>query len=104
MLGLDKATMKVVPGGAAAEAKVALGYINDLLTDCGSGIDRIVKATVLLQDINDFAAVNEVYKTVMGPSFPCRTCYQAAQLPAGANVEIEVIAYTGDVKTEHVTV
>jgi enamine deaminase RidA (YjgF/YER057c/UK114 family) len=40
----------------------------------------------------------------MGPNFPCRTCYQAAKLPAGATVEIEVIAYTGDVKTELVTV
>jgi 2-iminobutanoate/2-iminopropanoate deaminase len=62
MIALDKNTMKIVPGGAAAEAKVAMGYIRDLLEGCGSGIDRIVKATVLLADMNDFAAVNEEYK------------------------------------------
>lgn len=61
-LGMDKDTGKLVPGGVAAEAKKALENMAIVLEAANSGFDRVVKCTVFLNDMNDFAAVNEEYK------------------------------------------
>lgn len=59
---MDKDTMKIVPGGAANEARQALKSIGHILDAAGSSYAKVIKSTVMLNDINDFAAVNEVYK------------------------------------------
>uniref|UniRef100_A0A182QFA6 Uncharacterized protein n=1 Tax=Anopheles farauti TaxID=69004 RepID=A0A182QFA6_9DIPT len=97
LLGLDVDTLKLVPGGAGPQAAKALEHLTNLLAEAGSGIDKVVKATVLLGDMNDYAVVNDEYKKVFSSSFPARTCFGGVKLPLGAAVEIEVIALTGAV-------
>lgn len=64
-LGLDKNTMKLVPGGAVAEAEMALKNLEAVLVAADSGIDKVIKNTIFLKDLNDFGAINEVYKKGM---------------------------------------
>ncbi|CAO1310158.1 unnamed protein product [Diamesa hyperborea] len=104
VLGMDKDTLKLVSGGVVPEAKLALENMQHILAAAGSKVDNVIKCTVLLNDINDFGAVNEEYKKVFTTNFPARTCFQAGKLPLGASVEIEVIAIVGDVKVEMVNV
>lgn len=120
VVGLDKDTGKLVPGGVVPETVKALQNIKDLLSVTGSHIDNVIKCTVLLRDINDFSDVNREYTkgslnsvslaqfvscsiSVFTSNYPARTCYQAGALPIGAAVEIEVIAIVGDVRVEIVT-
>ncbi|EDW64305.1 rutC family protein UK114 [Drosophila virilis] len=98
-LGLDKSTMQLVPGGATAQAEMALQNLEAVLKAADSGIDKVIKNTVFLKDLNDFGAVNEVYKRVFNKDFPARSCFQVAKLPMDALVEIECIALTGPVHT-----
>ncbi|XP_005187129.1 rutC family protein UK114 [Musca domestica] len=98
-LGLDKKTMQLVPGGAVAQAEMALKNLEAVLVAADSGIDKVIKNTIFLKDLNDFGAINEVYKKVFNKDFPARSCFQVARLPMDALVEIECIAMTGDVKT-----
>lgn len=95
---MDKDTLKLVTGGAAAEAKLALQNLEAILVAAGSSIQNVVKITMFLNDIGDFASVNEEYKKVFSKDFPARSCFQVGKLPLGATVEIEAIAMTGDVK------
>ena len=88
---LDPAT-KTMPEGIKAQATQALENVKAVLEAAGTGMDRVVKAMVLLTDINDFAAVNEVYATYFSQPFPARSCFAVVALPLGAKVEIEVIA------------
>ena len=62
VLGMDKDTLKIVSGGVVPEAKLALENMQHILTAAGSKVDNVIKCTVLLNDINDFGAVNEEYK------------------------------------------
>lgn len=62
VLGLDKDTMKLVDGGAAAEARLALKHLGCILEAAGTSYDNVVKTNIFLNDINDFASVNDVYK------------------------------------------
>ncbi|XP_034098261.1 rutC family protein UK114 [Drosophila nasuta] len=98
-LGLDKATMQLVPGGATEQTEMALKNLQAVLKAADSDIDKVVKNTVFVKDLNDFAAVNEVYKRVFSKDFPARSCVQVAKLPMDALVEIECIALTGTVYT-----
>ncbi|CRK95665.1 CLUMA_CG009123, isoform A [Clunio marinus] len=104
VLGIDKDSGKLVSGGAASEATKALENMGNILEAAGSKFENVIKCTVLLNDIADFAAVNQEYTKVFTSNFPARTCFQVGKLPLGASVEIEVIAITGDVKTEIVSV
>lgn len=61
-LGLDKSTMKLVPGGAVEQTEMALQNLEAVLKAADSGVDKVIKNTVFLKDLNDFGAVNEVYK------------------------------------------
>ncbi|RZB39747.1 ribonuclease UK114, partial [Asbolus verrucosus] len=97
VLGLNKDTMKLVEGGAAVEARQALKSLGYILEAAGSSFDKVVKSTIFLNNIDDFAAVNEVYKDFFTKNHPARSTYQVGKLPLGANVEIEVIAAVGEV-------
>lgn len=99
VLGLNKDTMKLVEGGAPAEAKQALTNLGHILEASGTNYANVVKTCIFLNDINDFTAVNEVYQSVFTKDFPARSTFQVGKLPLGAKVEIEAIAATGDVKT-----
>ena len=85
-------TTERVMGDAAAEAEQVMENIGSILGDLGLGLGDIVKTTIFLADIGDFAAVNEVYARFVGDEPPARSTFQVAGLPAGFQVEIEVIA------------
>ncbi|HJG30086.1 RidA family protein [Collinsella tanakaei] len=89
-LGINPATGKM-PEGAVEQAKQSLANIEALLTAAGATFDNVVKTTVYLADIADFAAVNEVYATKFTEPYPARSAFQVAALPAGGLVEIEVV-------------
>lgn len=85
----------IVQGGVVPEAEQALKNMQAILEEAGTTMDNVVKATVLLDDINNFGAVNEVYAKFFRKSFPARAAYQVAALPKGAKVEIEAVAIVG---------
>lgn len=76
----------------SAAARQSLNNIKAILEEAGSSLDKVIKCTVFLADINDFAAVNEVYKEFFNDHKPARSAIQVAALPLGAAVEIEAIA------------
>ncbi len=91
-LGLDPGTGKLVEGGVEAQARQALTNLRAVLEAGGSGLERVVKVTVFLQDINDFKAVNGVYAQFFTQDPPARSAVQVAALPLGGLVEIEAVA------------
>jgi 2-iminobutanoate/2-iminopropanoate deaminase len=82
----------VVTGDISKAAELTLGNIKRGLTALGSSMDKIVKTTVYLRDMADFAAMNEVFKIFFPVDPPARTCIAVKDIPAGAPLEIEVIA------------
>ena len=90
---LDPATGALVEGDIQAQAEQVLKNVGAILAEAGLGYDDVVKTTVLLADIADFAAVNEVYaRYFTGETLPARAAFGVAALPLGAGVEIEAIA------------
>jgi len=79
-------------GDVRSETKRTLENVRTILQAAGSSLDHVVKCNVYLRDINDFAAMNEVYATYFTAPFPARTTIQAGALPGGIAVEIECIA------------
>lgn len=77
---------------AAAQAKQVLNNLRAVLIAAGSGLDKVVKTTVFLTDLNDFQDVNTVYAEAFGAHKPARSTVQVARLPKAAKVEIEAIA------------
>merc|ERR1711978_21989 len=77
-IGFDPSTMEIVKGGVVAEAKQALTNMGHILEAANCSFNNVVKTTVLLADINDFAAVNEVYTKFFTANFPARAAYQVA--------------------------
>jgi 2-iminobutanoate/2-iminopropanoate deaminase len=91
-IGLDPETGQLVDGGIAAETQRALANLAAILDAAGSSLDRVVKTTVYLADIDEFAAMNEVYASFFGKAPPARSTLAAAALPLGARVEIDAVA------------
>jgi 2-iminobutanoate/2-iminopropanoate deaminase len=89
---LDPATGQIVTGGIAPQTEQVLKNLSAVLKAAGSGLDRAVKTTVFLSDMNDFAAMNEVYGKHFGSTPPARSTVQVARLPRDVAVEIEVVA------------
>ena len=81
-----------IPEGSAAQAKQALTNLSHLLEDAGTSMDRIIKTTVFIKEMNDFGAINEVYQTFFTGSYPARSCVEVARLPKDVLIEIEAIA------------
>jgi 2-iminobutanoate/2-iminopropanoate deaminase len=73
--------------------------IREILAAAGASLDQVVRTTVFLADMNDFAAMNEVYATYFGQPAPARSTVQAARLPKDARVEIDVIAILDQVRS-----
>ena len=89
---LDPVTMTMETGDIKAQTRRVLDNLKHVLTASGSSLDRAVKATVYLADMNDFAAMNEVYAEYFHSTKPARSTVQAAKLPKDARVEIDLIA------------
>ncbi|GAA4108228.1 RidA family protein [Aquimarina addita] len=90
-VGMDHTTRRLVAGGITSETKQALENIKEVLDQHQMDLGNVVKCTVILNDINDFSAFNEVYK-IYFPQKPARTTFAAKGLAVGAKVEIECIA------------
>ncbi|XP_038601911.1 2-iminobutanoate/2-iminopropanoate deaminase isoform X1 [Tachyglossus aculeatus] len=93
-LGMDPSSGQLVSGGVVEETKQALSNMGEILKAANCDFGDVVKTTVLLADINDFNAVNEIYKQYFKSNFPARAAYQVAALPKGGRVEIEAVAVT----------
>lgn len=94
-IGLDPASGELVGETVAQQASRALENVGAVLEAAGSGFDRVLKTTVFLTDMNDFAEMNAVYGRYFGGSRPARATVQVSGLPKGARVEIDAIALLG---------
>src|SRR5205823_6063081 len=94
-LAVKPGDKELVPGGIAEQTEQVFANLRAILEAAGSGLDRIVKTTVFLQRLDDFAAMNEVYARHIGDAPPARSTVEVAKLPSGALVEIEAVALAG---------
>ena len=90
-LPIDPAT-GAIPAGAAAQAEQVFANVRAILEAAGLGLADVVKTTVFLADLADFAAVNDAYARAFRAPFPARSCVQVAAIPKGARLEVEAIA------------
>lgn len=91
-LGIDPSTGNFAEGDTEAQTRQSLTNISNILKEAGLSMKNVAKVTVLLADINDFAAVNEIYKDFFEAPFPARSAFAVAALPKGGKIEIEAIA------------
>jgi 2-iminobutanoate/2-iminopropanoate deaminase len=91
-IGLDPASGQLVAGGTAAETERVLQNLQAVLAAAGLGFEHVVKVTIWLVDLADFAAVNEIYGRHVREPFPARATVGVAALPRGARVEIDAVA------------
>jgi 2-iminobutanoate/2-iminopropanoate deaminase len=89
---LDPATGQLVDGDIAAQTHRVFQNIGEILKAGGASLDHVVRTTVFLADMNDFAAMNEVYATYFTSPAPARATVQVSRLPKDARIEIDVIA------------
>jgi 2-iminobutanoate/2-iminopropanoate deaminase len=93
-IGLDPTTGNIVAGGVEAETRQALENLKKILEAAHSGLEQVVKTTVFLQNMGDFAAMNSIYAQYFTEPYPARSAIQVAALPKNAQVEIEAVAIT----------
>jgi 2-iminobutanoate/2-iminopropanoate deaminase len=91
---LDPKTGNLVEGRIGAQTRQVMENLNAVLNAAGSSMDRVVKATVFLKNMADFAAMNEVYAEYLGIAKPARSTVAVAELPRGALIEIDFVALT----------
>lgn len=92
VIPIDPATGELVSGGIEVQAEQAIGNLAALLKEAGSSTSQVVKTTVFIKDMNDFAKVNEIYAKYFTSDFPARSCVEVARLPKDVLIEIEAIA------------
>lgn len=91
-LPLNPENGQLISDSIANATKQSLENVKAILTEAGTSLDKVIKTTVLLKDLADFTAMNEVYSTYFPSECPARSCFQVAKLPMDAIIEIEVIA------------
>ena len=91
-VGYDMATRQWLGDDIRTQAKGALENLKEVLELAGSNLQKVVKVNIYLNDVNDFATVNEIYKDYFVSEPPARTCFQIAKIPLGGLIEIEAIA------------
>jgi 2-iminobutanoate/2-iminopropanoate deaminase len=94
-VGIDPTTGEMAEG-VAYQAEQAMQNLREVLAAAGAGFDDVVKTTIYLADLGDFAEVNEIYAAYFKDEPPARSTFQVAALPAGALVEIDMVAYAGE--------
>lgn len=92
MIPIIPETGELETGDIKAQAKQAIGNLIALLEESGSNAESVIKTTVFISDMNDFAAVNEVYATFFTENYPARSCVEVARLPKDVKIEIEAVA------------
>lgn len=92
MIPVIPATGQIVEGGVKEQTKQVFDNLKALLGAAGSDLDRVIKTTVFIKDMNDFGAINEVYATYFDGDYPARSCVEVARLPKDVLIEVEVIA------------
>lgn len=92
-IGIDPATGELVKGGVEEEVKRVMENIKAILHEASATFDNVIKTTIFLKDINDFSRVNEIYSRYFSENPPARSTIGVSQIPRGANVEIEAIAW-----------
>jgi len=90
--GMDPVTKQIVPGGIEAETRQTLENIKTILEEAGSSIDLVVSTFVFMTDLNDFQKMNAIYAEYFKTKPPGRTTVEVKSIPAGAHIEITVIA------------
>jgi len=93
-VALDPRTGEVVPGGITEQTERVMQNLTAILQAAGSALDQVVKTTVFLSDMADFAAMNEVYARAFGEHRPARSTVAVGALPKGVRVEIDAVATT----------
>ena len=91
-LSLRPGEKDLVPGDIKAQTEQVFANLRAILEEAGTSLDRLVKTTVFLQNLDDFAGMNEIYAAQVGSTPPARSTVEVAKLPSGALVEIEAIA------------
>jgi len=91
-VAVDPASGKLIDGGIEEQTGKVLDNLKAVLEAAGSGLEHVVKTTVLLGDMDDFAAMNGVYSRYFSSDQPARAAFQVARLPLGAAIEIECVA------------
>ena len=91
-IAFDPATQQIVDGDISAQTQRVMENVKGIVEAAGSSMQRVVKTTVFLSDMNDFAAMNEVYARYFVSHLPARSTVQVARLPRDVRVEIDVIA------------
>ncbi|CAF1136509.1 unnamed protein product [Rotaria sordida] len=99
-LGLDPKTGQFAGDTVKEQARQSLKNLGEVLKAAGASYKNVVKTNVFLKDMNDFAAMNEVYAEIFTDRHPARSTVEVAALPKNAKVEIEAIAVLGDIKDE----
>ena len=89
---LDPVSGEVVSGDIAAQTRQVLKNLQEVLTAGGSSLDKIIKTTVFIKDMNDFSVINEVYASFFTQSPPARSTVEVARLPKDVRIEIEAVA------------
>jgi 2-iminobutanoate/2-iminopropanoate deaminase len=91
---------RIVGTDIKAQTKQTIENLKNILEENGSSIDKVIKTTVYLKDMNEFAGMNEVYNEYFAESAPARSTLEAARLPKDAKIEMDVIAYLSDTMPE----
>jgi 2-iminobutanoate/2-iminopropanoate deaminase len=91
-LGIDSESGEFVPGGIEEQTRKALENLAAVLEAGGSSLEKVIKTTVFLKDMNDFGAMNGIYGEFFTDQYPARSAVQAARLPKDGLVEIEAVA------------
>lgn len=81
-----------IPEGVEAQANQAFTNVKNLLEAAGTSIDKVIKTTVFIQNMDDFGKINEIYASYFTEPFPARSCVEVAKLPKGVLLEVEAIA------------
>ena len=93
MIPINPDNGELVTGDIKEQAKQAIGNLVALLNESGSSVDKVIKTTVFIKNMDDFAKVNEVYSEFFKEDCPSRSCVEVARLPKDVLIEIEAIAY-----------
>ena len=92
VIGVDPAVQKPVEGGTLAQARQVFENIRTVLGELGLTMDDVLKTTVFLTNLGDFAEVNKLYAEYFGPNYPARSCVEVSRLPMSLAIEVECIA------------
>lgn len=92
VIPIDPETNILVQGDVETQARQAIGNLKNLIEASGSSMEKVVKTTVFIKDMNDFGKINDIYKELFTSDFPARSCVEVARLPKDVLIEIEAIA------------